>query len=606
VIKLNGSDVTSDQICKIVEGRTIPSLLMQTVATYGDDIALRAKNRDGEFSTLTWSEYADRAARFASALIDLGVEHGDCVVLMLKNRPEFHIADIGTLLAGATPVSIYNSSAPEQIAYVLTNTNANVIVVDGPNFLDKVTSIRDQVPALKHVVICDANDTTPADVTTFGVLLESQPIDIASAVASIDPSDTATIIYTSGTTGPPKGVVLSHTNICFALESYCIRATVDLTKTTAVSYLPMAHQAERTLSHYMAAYRAMEITCCPEPTQLTTYLGAVHPSILFGVPRVFEKAYNGVNAFLSLDPEKRDKFDAGIEAARPIVAKLTRGEEISEEERGTYEFLDAVAFSQVRELLGLDKIILAASGAAPCPPHVLEWFRIIGLNLSEIYGMSESSITMTWSPSHLKPASVGPAMPGVELKLGDDGEILTRGGHVFAGYFNDPVKTAEALDADGWLHTGDVGVLDDDGYLTIVDRKKELIITAGGKNISPTNIESSLKRHPLISQVCVIGDNRPYISALIVVDAEAAPGWAAANGVAWSTTAAFVQDTAVTEEIARFVKDNNQQFSNVEQVKRWTLLADEWLPDGDELTPTSKLKRRVIQSKFMSQIESMY
>jgi long-chain acyl-CoA synthetase len=606
MIKLNGADITSDQLLQKVAGRTIPSLFVETVNQNGDAIALRAKDRDGEFYTLTWREYADRAARVATALASYDVKPGDRVVLMLKNRPEFHVADMGVLLAGATPISIYNSSAPEQIAYVINSAEAKLVIVDGTNFLDKVLSIRDHVPTLKHLVICDTNDETSDSVVSFDSLLESEPVDLAAAASRITPEQTATIIYTSGTTGPPKGVVLTHQNICFALESYCIRATVDLAHTTAVSYLPMAHQAERTLSHYMAAYKAMEITCCPEPTQLTAYLGAVHPTILFGVPRVFEKAYNGVNAFLSLDPEKRDKFNEGIEAARPIVAKLTRGEEVSDDERGMYEFLDAVAFKQVRELLGLDKIILAASGAAPCPPHVLEWFRIIGLNLSEIYGMSESSITMTWSPSHLKPSSVGPAMPGVELRLADDGEILTRGAHVFGGYYNDTEKTAETLDADGWLHTGDVGVLDEDGYLTIIDRKKELIITAGGKNISPSNIESSLKRHPLISQACVIGDNRPYISALLVIDAEAAPGWAAANGVAWSTMPAFLEESAVTAEISRFIKDNNQAFSNVEQVKKWTLLGDEWLPDGDELTPTSKLKRRSILTKYLSQIESMY
>jgi len=331
----------------------------------------------------------------------------------------------------------------------------------------------------------------------------------------------------------------------------------------------------------------------------------VRPQTFFGVPRIWEKLYAGVNAVLSGDEEKAKQFNEAVEAAKPIAAARSVGE-VSDEQQKTWEFLDGAAFKQVREQLGLDQAEMAVSGAAPIPADVLEWFRAIGVPLSEIYGMSESTGPITWDPERVKIGTVGRAFPGCEVKLRDDGEVVCRGGNVFRGYLNEEEKTKEALDDDGWLHTGDIGELDDEGYLRIVDRKKELIITAGGKNISPANIEAALKSFPLVGQAAVIGDKRPFISALLVLDPEVAPAWAKKHGISSSSLADLADNDEVKAELDRNVKEANQQFNSVEQVKKFAVLGEEWLPDSDELTPTMKLKRRGISEKYADEIEALY
>jgi long-chain acyl-CoA synthetase len=338
------------------------------------------------------------------------------------------------------------------------------------------------------------------------------------------------------------------------------------------------------------------------------YLREVRPNIGFGVPRIWEKLAAGVEAALAADPDKKQKFDEAVDAAAPLVAKRTlEGEgSLSEEERGTLEFLDAVAFAPVRALLGLDEMRFAITGAAPIAVELVEWFRAIGVPLSEIYGMSENTGPLTWEANRVKPGYVGRAIPGVEVALADDGEVIARGGNVFVGYLNDPEKTADALDDDQWLHTGDIGEFDDEGYLRIVDRKKELIITAGGKNISPANLEAALKSIPLVGQAAVIGDKRPYMSALLVLDPDVAPGWAKSHGIEFTSLVALAEHPEVLAEVEAGVKEANDRFSQVEQVKRFKVLGQEWLPDSEELTPTMKLKRRGIYAKYADEIEALY
>jgi long-chain acyl-CoA synthetase len=319
---------------------------------------------------------------------------------------------------------------------------------------------------------------------------------------------------------------------------------------------------------------------------------------------VFEKIYAGVNAALAADPDKEKSFNDGVAAAIEIKRAELAGT-VTQEQRDTWAFLDAIAFSTVRGLVGLDEIVLAISGAAPIPAAILEWFNAIGVKLAEIYGMSESSGPMTFSPERNKPGSVGQAIPGCDVKIADDGEVICRGGNVFVGYLDQPDKTAETI-IDGWLHSGDIGVLDDEGYLRIIDRKKELIITSGGKNISPANLEAALKMIPLIGQACAIGDNRKFIAALLVLDPEVAPVWAAANGKAGMTLTDLAGDADVIATVQAAVDAINAQFAQVEQIKRFTLLGEEWLPDSDVLTPTSKLKRRGVHARYADAIEAMY
>ena len=597
------------EIDRAVEGQTVPRRFADTVAAHGDRVALRGRSPEGEWSEWTWREYADLACRVAAGLARLGVGRGDRVALMVRNRPEFHIADVATLLLGATPFSIYNSSSADQVQHLISHAEAKVAVVENADFLERFLKVRSELPALEQIVVLDG--TTEGDALAWESLLGEDRVDLADASTLAGPEDLATLIYTSGTTGPPKGVMISHYNVVWTAESILGAFETDrseLERMRIVSYLPMAHIAERMVSHYLGITSAFEVSSCPDATQIATYFREAKPQIAFGVPRVWEKIHAGVQAALGADPDKKTKFGEAVAAARPIVAKQTLGGagSLSDDERQMIEFLDAVAFSTVRGLLGFDELRFAISGAAPIPVELVEWYRIIGVPLSEIYGMSENTGPLTWEPYRVKPGYVGRPLPGVEVALADDGEVIARGGNVFIGYLNDPDKTSEALDDDGWLHTGDIGEFDDEGYLRIVDRKKELIITAGGKNISPANIEAALKSFPLIGQAAVIGDKRPFIAALLVLDPDAVPGWAKAHGLESASLAEVAEHPDLLSEIDACVQEANARFSQVEQVKRFKVLGQEWLPDSEELTPTMKLKRRGVNAKYAEEIEALY
>jgi long-chain acyl-CoA synthetase len=543
----------------------------------------------------------------AAGLRANGVQRGDHVVLMLRNVPDFHVVDMAAYMVGATPISIYNSSSAEQVEYLVNHSEAVFAVVENLGFLERFLKVRDQLPDLRGIaVLTDPDQLAPADVVAGDTLYTHGEIGFDEAKGNCAPDDLATMIYTSGTTGPPKGVMLTHRNICWTVE--CLRRALpfdDYVGKRIISYLPMAHIAERMTSHYAGAFLGYEVTTCPDPTGIAPYLGHVKPNFLFGVPRVYEKVYAGVNAVLAADPEKGEKFAEALAAAEPIVKAMDWGT-ATEEQVQTYEFLDAVAFKPVRELLGIDEMECAVTGAAPLPAEILTWFRCIGVPLSEIYGMSESSGPMTWTATRIKAGSVGPAVPGLEVKLADDGEIICRGGNVFSGYFKAPDKTAEALDAEGWLHSGDIGEVDEDGYFRIVDRKKELIITAGGKNISPANLEAALKTIPLVGQACAIGDQRPFVSALVVLDPDVAPAWAQSQGIEFTDLADLATNPVVVAEVEKGVEEVMGQFNNAERVKKVRVLGEEWLPDSELLTPTSKLKRRGIHARYADEIESLY
>ena len=597
---------TAEVIDAKVAGQTFASRWLDTVDAHPDLVALRSKQGEG-WSEITFAELADRVAHTAAGLRALGVGPGDRVVLMMRNIPEFHAMDLAVTFCGATPISIYNSSSSEQVAYLAGHCGACVAIVEDLGFAERFTTVRDQLPSLDHVVLLHdpeglaGDDLLPASSLTEG----HEPVDLRAAAAGITPDMLATVIYTSGTTGPPKGVMLTHRNIVWTAQGYLDLVAIDPAGFRAVSYLPMAHIAERMTGHYLAGMGGFEVTTCPDPSQIATYAREVHPQTMFGVPRVWEKIHAGVQAALAADPEAKQRFDEAVEAAAPIVERRTAGTATPEDEQ-TWAFLDEVAFSNVRALIGLDAVQFAVTGAAPIPPELIRWYRAIGVPMSEVYGLSETTGPMTWDPYDVRVGTVGRAFPGVEVFLGDDGEVLTRGGNVFAGYLDDPEKTEEALEPDGTFHSGDIGVIDDDGYLRIVDRKKELIITAGGKNISPANLEAALKTVPPIGQVCTVGDQKPFISALVVLDPEVAPAWFAERGIDATSIAELAADPRVRDELQRAVDEVMVRFSNVERVKRIEVLADEWLPDGDELTPTSKLKRRSILAKYADHIDALY
>ncbi|HLF41176.1 MAG TPA: AMP-dependent synthetase/ligase, partial [Acidimicrobiia bacterium] len=373
-----------------------------------------------------------------------------------------------------------------------------------------------------------------------------------------------------------------------------------------VSYLPMAHIAERLLTHYFHIAHRTHVTTCPEPTALAAYLRDVRPEFFLGVPRVWEKIYAGISAAVAADPDKQAAFARALEVGRQAAAARVTGDPLPPELQAAWEQVDSAAFANVRALVGLDACRMALTGAAPIPAQVFDFFLHIGVPMSEVYGMSECTGPMTWTPHRVRPGTVGPAIPGQEVKLLDDGEVCCRGGNVFAGYLKDPDRTAEVLDGDGWLHSGDIGRFDEAGYLQIVDRKKELIITAGGKNISPANLEAAIKSFPLIGQACVIGDGRRFMSALIVLDPDVAPAWAKSRGVEAATPAELAAHPDVVAEVERALEEANRGFNQVERIKKFTILPAEWLPDSEELTPTMKLKRRGVLAKYTDEIEAMY
>ncbi|MGI8663848.1 MAG: AMP-dependent synthetase/ligase [Acidimicrobiales bacterium] len=601
------STVSSDDIAREVEGQTLATMFLATVASSGERTALRWQHGDA-WASWTWAEYGAEVARAAAGFRALGVEPGDRVVLMLRNVAEFHVLDLAAVFCGATPVSIYNSSSPDQVAYLTEHCGAKVGVVEDIGFLERFAKVRDELPELRDLVVVRDPDRLAGDqAIAWDRFTGNGSLDLEAHASLVTPDTLATVIYTSGTTGPPKGVMIDHRNVAWTAE--CLRLALaeasDPTGFRVVSYLPMAHIAERMTSHYAGILNGYDVACCPDPSLLGPFLREVRPDMVFGVPRVWEKLAAGVQGALAGDAEKKAGFDQAVAVAAPIAIDRSWGRSTAEQD-ATWDALQAKVFTPVRAMLGLDRLVLAITGAAPIPRELLEWFNATGVPLSEIYGMSENCGPMTWTPVRIKPGTVGPACPGVEVRLADDGEVLCKGGNVFRGYLNDTEKTAEALDDDAWLHTGDIGLLDEDSYLKIVDRKKELIITAGGKNISPANLEAALKSIPLIGQACAIGDQRPFVSALVVLDPEVAPAWAASHSITATSLAGLATDADVIAEVERCVTEVMAGFNNAERVKKVRVLGEEWLPDSEELTPTSKLKRRGVHAKYHDEIEALY
>ncbi len=594
------------------EAATLPEAFRATARRHADEVAVRTK---GDEQTITWGALLERSDALAGGLAGLGVGSGDTVALMLSNRPEFHLADLAAMTLGATPFSIYQTYAPGQIAYVISDAEARVAIVEQQH-LGRLLEARAELAGLAHVIVVD--DPEPEDAAgqeAAGVrrLADVEGsgggFDAAASSAAVDAGDVATLIYTSGTTGPPKGVELTHRNLIAACNA-AHRVVRFPEGSRVISWLPAAHVAERVAHHYLPIVRGCQVTCCPDPRQVLSYLPEVRPYWFFAVPRIWEKLKSGLETMIAGQPEEqRAATEAAVAAAVDRVRRRQRGEPVPEELEAQVAVADAEIFAGWRAMLGLDEVASINVGAAPTAVPVLEFFHAIGLPVAELWGMSETCGVGTVNPiGKVKIGTVGPPLEGVELVLAeDDGEVLMRGEVVMAGYRHRPEETAEAIDADGWLHTGDVGRLDDDGYLTIVDRKKELIINAAGKNMSPANIEAALKSSsPLIGWAAAIGDGRRYNTALIVLDADFAPGWAAQHGIEGATLEALATEEAIVAAVQEAVEEANAGLARVEQIKKFTIVPGDWIPGDEELTPTMKLKRKPIAAKYAERIEAMY
>jgi long-subunit acyl-CoA synthetase (AMP-forming) len=578
-----------------------------TAAERPGDVALRTI-ADG--ISITWGEYSARVKRLAGGLAALGVGPGDTVCFMLTNRPEFHLLDTAAMHLGATPFSIYNTSSPEQIAYLLTDAANRVMIVEAA-FMDSVAQVLDGGEgSVEHLIVLDG---ATSDSITLEELEAAQPpdgFDFEAGWRAVAPDDILTLIYTSGTTGPPKGVQLTHGNElaqCRGLDEVSRWPTGG---GSIVSFLPMAHIADRGLTHYGQMAWGETLTCCPEVTQVFAHVADARPTRWGAVPRVWEKLKAALEAGIAADPDdaRRGAVLGAIELGIRVVRAEQAGENVDPDLLDAYGRAEEQVFAPMRAKLGLDRCASYVTGAAPAPLEVFEFFAAIGIPICEVWGMSElTSVATINPPERIRYGTVGPALPGLEVRLAEDGEVLARGPTVMAGYRNQPEKTAETIDPDGWLRSGDIGVLDEHGYLKIVDRKKELIINAAGKNMSPANIEQQLKQgSSLIGQAIAIGDRRPYNVALIVLDPDACTAFAAAHSLADSSATAMAGEATVREEVSAGIDRANSHLSRVEQIKRFVILPVDWLPGGDELTPTMKLRRKPIHEKYAAEIESLY
>ncbi|MQA97352.1 MAG: AMP-binding protein [Streptosporangiales bacterium] len=603
------------EVERSIQGKTLCDWFAQAAELHGDAPAL-SDLVDGQWKTLTWSEYRQAALEIAAGYAALGVGPGDAVALMMPNRSEHLLADQGALHAGAVPVTVYATFAPEQIAYVAGHCSARVAVLDGQPELDRWSQVLDRLPELSTVIVLDPA-AVPAgerymswhDLRELGRdRLLAEPEVVRDRIDGIRPEDPVTLLYTSGTTGNPKGVYESHHAVLFE-----VTITQRMTKIpelgSSLCYLPLAHIAERVLSLYGPIHTYSHVHFCPDFTQLAGLLGQVRPHGFFGVPRVWEKVMSGIQAVMSANPDeqRRAEVQAAMAAGRAYVDASQYGREMPAAVAEAFAEADANVLAPIRALLGLDRAELFASAAAPLPRDVQEFFAGLGMKILDVWGMTETCGAVTGNTMDaFRLGTVGRAYPGVELRLLDDGEILVRAPVNTRGYLHQPDATAALVDADGWLHTGDVGTIDADGFLSIVDRKKELFITAGGENIAPSMIENLLKEHPLVGQALAFGDLRPYPVALLTLDTEIVPGWAAQRGIEYGSLAELIAHPEAQAEVGRAVEAANERLAQVQKIKRWRLLPVEWTPESEELTPTLKLKRRVIHAKYSDAIDSLY
>jgi long-subunit acyl-CoA synthetase (AMP-forming) len=580
-----------------IETATLCHAFQHTVASFGDRLALRTVGGHREMS---WSEYGHEVSRMAATMIELGVRRGDAVALMMANRIEFHVLDTAAMHLGAVPVSIYNTLRPPEIAYILDNSGAAIVFAEHthvPSLLE--AGAQGQRP----IRIVDIDGATNGALALADARVEGSGFDAAAAAETVRPEDLATISYTSGTTGIPKGVELSHRSI---LRS--IRAINEVFGTRGdammVSILPMAHVAERIFSHWRGIVHGFTVTPCSHPSEAGRLLLDARPHYVFSPPRLFEKLRASIEAGLEreTDRARREAIDEALRIGAQKVELEQRGEAVPDDVVHHYERLQRRVFAPALARIGLDRVEVALTGSAPVPPELVRQFLIFGVPIYEGWGMSEITAFGTFNrPGDTRVGTVGYPLRGAEIRLCEDGELLFRSEWLMTGYRGNPELTAETIDGDGWLHTGDIAARDADGRIRIIDRKKELIISAFGKNMAPSKIEFAVKNaDPIVGQICVIGDARPFVTALIVVDPDIAATVSAADR---PTPHA---DPTVTAAVKRAVATANDGLSRVEQIKKYRILDAEWLPGGDELSPTMKLKRREIARKYSTAIDEMY
>lgn len=587
---------------------SIPSRLLEQVRKRPHAPAYHVRE-NGLWKAKSWAEYGDEVSRAGRALIALGFQPGQTVTILGFNKPEWVILDIACMAVGGAPAGIYTTCSPDEVAYIVQHSESPVILVENVEQWEKVKAKRGELPNLKHVVTMQGSpkidDPMVMSWETFLAKSASVPeSDYLARIAALEPGGLATLIYTSGTTGPPKGVMLSHENLAWTAKLAVQLA--DLTsQDCSLSYLPLSHIAEQMFSIHGPISSGSSVYFAESIEKVPDNLKEVQPTVFFGVPRIWEKFHAGITGKLKdAKGAKKKLVEWAMGVGTAVMATRAKGREPSGLLALQYKLATKLIFSKLKPAVGLGRARFCVSGAAPIAKEVLEFFASLDVLVLEVYGQSEDCGPTSFNrPDAFRLGTVGPVVPGVTVKLAEDDEILVKGPNVFLGYYKEPAATAETLDPDGWLHSGDLGAFED-GFLKIIGRKKEIIITAGGKNITPKNIESAIKNHPLVNEAVVIGDRRKFLSALVTLDPEAAVKWAKEHGIPEKDLHLNAQ---VRAEVQRWIDaEVNTKLARVEQVKKFTILHRNFTVEDGELTPTLKVKRRNVNTSFSKEIEAMY
>ncbi|MDE0088332.1 MAG: long-chain fatty acid--CoA ligase [Candidatus Poribacteria bacterium] len=586
---------------------TLISMFEQSVQSYGNKPALAHKPKGGTYQDISYAELGESVDAFSNGLSALGVQKGDRVAILSENRPEWAISDFGILKAGAVNVPMFSTLTAAQVAYILNDSGAKIICVSTKDQLDKVIAIRDEVSSLEQIIIFDSIEGKPPEgVLEFERICHRGKETNAVEEISVNEDDIATIIYTSGTTGNPKGVMLTHAN--FLSNFKACKSLIDVGETDVLlSFLPLSHVFERLGGHYVPLFSGAKIAYAESTFTVAQNMQEVSPTVMLSVPRLYETMHDRVLRAVQAGSSLKQKiFHWGVSVGSAVSSKIQQGEKPSALLQMKQNIADKLVFAKLKAATG-GQLRFFVSGGAALPQSIAEFFHAAGILILEGYGLTETSPVISLNhPAKWKFGTVGAPVPGIEVRIAEDGEIVTRGPHVMKGYFNNEDATAEVIDGEDWFHTGDIGIIDDDGFIKITDRKKNIIVLSNGKNVAPQPIESQLVQSPFIDQIMLVGNERKNVAALIVPNFDALKSWASENGVDPSDIPEMLKTREVQQLIQSEIRGRLTDFADFEQVRRFALLEKEFSQEEDEMTPTLKLKRNVIIEKYGDVIERMY
>ncbi len=605
------------QLNSVLDGETLPAMFWNAAAKRADKVWLRQKEF-GIWRAWTWKQTAQEVREIANGLMSLGFASGECASILANTTVDWVFADIAILSCGGVSNGIYPTDAAEQVHFLSADSSSVYLFVEDDEQLDKALEARKHLPLLRKIIVLDMEglrDFHDPNVIGLNALRElgraygaAHPNDLESRVAAVKPEDLAILVYTSGTTGKPKGAMHRHAGLVFTVRGYNTLIAQD-ENDERMCFLPLCHIAERMGGEYFAMYTGSVLNFVENPDTIPENVREISPTVFTAVPRVWEKFYSAVTISVKEAGKVQQLAYAwSIGVGTQVADYVMKGQTVPFWNKVKYRIARVLAIDNVRKLIGLDRARFAVTGAAPISPELVKWYLAIGVPMLEVWGMTETTGAATGMPANkIKPGSIGVAANFCEVRIDDvTNEILVRGKSVFAGYLNQPEKTAETIDKDGWLHTGDVGSVDEEGYFRITDRMKDIIITAGGKNITPSEFENELKFSPYITDAVVIGDKRPYLVSIILIDQENVEKFAQDGDIPFSNYASLCRAPQIQELIQQELDKVNKKFARVEQVKKFYLLENQLTAEDEELTPTMKLKRKLIQQKYSAQIDAMY